>query len=738
MQITPLAAISVGAASKARAKESTGLPVAPNRQQAASDRNSSHLLCSPVILNTTVPLLRPYSTLQGRPMTFRRVAQLLLVVLLAAPQARADVVVISNRALVEVAVSVWPLDADGEPMAESPRSAVLPPGDLAAFPCDGPSQMAFRTQQQQGAYTLDPTSAYFFAPGFNNKLELQKIGLTPDPKAAPTTGTGVIGSEQFDKIAEVRVKLLVDENEAAARSVWEERLRSRLDAASDVLEKHCRVRLKVVMVGRWHSDEQLTLFSDSLREFEREVSPAPARLAIGFTSQYGERVRGSHLGGTRGPLHPYILVREASQGLSEPERLEVLLHELGHFLGAVHSPEIDSVMRPQLGDQRALSALFRVGYDPVNTLAMNLFADELRARNVADVGGLTAPTRSRLQQIYTALAKAMPDDPAPRQYLSMIAGGREADPQVAFADEQLARATRQVVKRVVETATQNQQLQPAQLPGPRDAAAPAAEDAAELQLKSVPPVLGPPLIDEPFQSAPRVAVQPRPAPDRNDDAEPAAIELADEAVRLTGDALTEQLVRSAARAAAELPDEQRAAAFLLGLGIAMDDMNLLIRNPQTRGFCQIVESAAEREHRLDVLGSPTIRGRPDLAKHFFFSMFLTQSIGAAAADAAGLSKEMVDSTTGSGFSFIDLAADKAGVAFAEKIAAEPELLASLATDFQLDDYMPPVEDLPEGLSTSDFLQQIGSESDVRFRELTREIRRRIDELPGHRAMGVGR
>ena len=66
--------------------------------------------------------------------------------------------------------------------------------------------------------------------------------------------------------------------------------------------------------------------------------------------------------------------------MSEAERLEILVHELGHFLGAVHTADGNSVMRPALGDRRARGRSFRIGFDAPNTLAMNLVADELRSR----------------------------------------------------------------------------------------------------------------------------------------------------------------------------------------------------------------------------------------------------------------------------------------------------------------------------------------------------------------------
>src|SRR5262249_19165218 len=157
---------------------------------------------------------------------------------------------------------------------------------------------------------------------------------------------------------------LVDDDEPTARRVWEERLRKRLRAASDIIEKHCRVRFEVAAVETWESDNKLTEFKELHEEFERKVKPGPARLAIGFTSQLPHPQGYTDLGTTRCVLHTHILIREWYPR-SEPERLEVLVHELGHFLGASHSAEGDSVLRPRLADGKALASSFRIRFDPL-------------------------------------------------------------------------------------------------------------------------------------------------------------------------------------------------------------------------------------------------------------------------------------------------------------------------------------------------------------------------------------
>ncbi len=221
----------------------------------------------------------------------------------------------------------------------------------------------------------------------------------------------------------VPVRIMVDDDERAARPAWEKRLRGRIEEASKILARDCGVKLQVVDSGTWVSDNQIHDFPKSLDEFERKVPPSD-RLTIGFTSQY-TLIRGqTHLGGIHGPLARHLLVREWSQVMTEPERLEVLLHELGHFFGAAHSPEPDSVMRPSLADRKARAANFRIGLDPLNTIVATLIGEQLRSGERNRIGDLTLDVQLRLRPIYAELARAMPDDGNPQRYLKLIDEGR--------------------------------------------------------------------------------------------------------------------------------------------------------------------------------------------------------------------------------------------------------------------------------------------------------------------------
>jgi hypothetical protein len=204
------------------------------------------------------------------------------------------------------------------------------------------------------------------------------------------------------------VKILVDQAEPMVPNVWEKRLRQRLKEASDILESHCRVRLQVLEVGTWESDAKRTKLSELLQDFQKKADPGAARLVIGFTG-LGASKEEADCGCTQGPLKTHILIREWKPR-TEPERLEALVHELGHFLGACHSSESDSVMRPKLGDGRVNFRACRLRFDAANTRVMTLVAEELAHRPVHGLEELSPQTRRRLFDIFSTLARAMPDD----------------------------------------------------------------------------------------------------------------------------------------------------------------------------------------------------------------------------------------------------------------------------------------------------------------------------------------
>jgi hypothetical protein len=128
----------------------------------------------------------------------------------------------------------------------------------------------------------------------------------------------------------------------------------------------------------------------------------------------------------------------------------------------------------------------------------------------------------------------------------------------------------------------------------------------------------------------------------------------------------------------------------------------------------------------------TLRGREDLARHYLISAALAAAGDTALADAVGLYKELDDSRGGSGFSFIDLAADRAGTRLGQRATAGErparrvqEALSAGLADGEL---LPSVADLPEGLQQDALAGRLGGPGAARFEQLRREIERRLDRL----------
>lgn len=208
--------------------------------------------------------------------------------------------------------------------------------------------------------------------------------------------------------------------------------------------------------------------------------------------------------------------------------------------------------------------------------------------------------------------------------------------------------------------------------------------------------------------------------------------LASGQYRRDKDELTELLFRRGAAAAKELPAEVAAKAYLLALGLTVDDSTVLRSLPGFSSFSSEVEPEDQRRARLAVLGAPTMRGRRDSAQHFVVSAALAAWIGVAGAETAGMAKEVKDAIHGTGFSFVDLSSDLSGTTFAVAVLENRLSLARLAESFVVLDFLPNPAGLREGHSWAEFTRLYGSADDDRFRRQVEAIRERIRMLPGHR------
>ena len=200
--------------------------------------------------------------------------------------------------------------------------------------------------------------------------------------------------------------------------------------------------------------------------------------------------------------------------------------------------------------------------------------------------------------------------------------------------------------------------------------------------------------------------------------------------RLPRDGSMLPYVRQVLRVAARSPagtDREEARAALYALALYCGDPD----------FGQAI--SVTLPERMDGVGNgcqgTSLAGRDDLKRHFVISAGLYAATTGKAAFGVGELKELLDSDDGgSGFSFDDLAADAAGLRFAEAFLATPRagwpaLLARLESEA---DILPPLDGLPTGLSDTEFRDRYGDVDSPAYAGLVAEIRGRVEALPLYR------
>jgi len=168
-------------------------------------------------------------------------------------------------------------------------------------------------------------------------------------------------------------------------------------------------------------------------------------------------------------------------------------------------------------------------------------------------------------------------------------------------------------------------------------------------------------------------------------------------------------------------NQNRAGIFALGI---------LLGHPRVEEFLGPVIKDLYSRDAQRLLARVPLRGRSDWTKHFCVSAAMTLLSDELVSDAAGLLKEELDAgIDGSGFSFTDLLADRAGTTFAiwatRDEASARAMQERISSGFQVEDFFPPASDLPEGISDAQLQLRYGGVGGEQYGRLVEEIERRI-------------
>lgn len=593
-----------------------------------------------------------------------------------ASTAPAAVVVVANFTPADLTIAVT------EP-ERKPQTIKLSPAQIAPVRVTGPADITYPARPAKATFRLDPYNAYVLLPDEKAGCRLEGLelpGHPPERDARPEL------NPPPPEPVKVPVTLLVDDADPRADKLWQETLRKRFDAAAAVVEAHSGVRLEFAGFATWPSDPLVTDVPGLLTDFETKVKVKPGQLAIGYTSRKVEEKEKepAPYGATKLFPTTHVLMREWVPR-AETERVEVLIHHLGLALGATLTPDPGSVMRPKPADGLALVPQYRFRFDPFNTLAMSIWADELRRGPLASVGDASAANKIRLARIYKALLKARPGDSLALTYLNEF-------------DRDIARA-----------------------PAPK--AEPKGMNPEPVAKKDPPKEKS--LRDEVARKVVK-AVTERVRMNVGPDA-------------ISGDDLTSSCIQVAADAALKaegLPGDSpdRVAGFILGLGVALDDTDALLQDPLTDAFAKAIETADDREERIALLGNPTIRGRRDFCRRFAVGCVKGELLLPHRAEEDAINRSLTRDAVQRpvGISCSALAAEFAGIEFARSLRDDTELLRRLGRRFSASDVFPSTAGLRDGLSWERFQEDYGDASDSRFRAVVADIRGRVKKAAAMR------
>ena len=163
--------------------------------------------------------------------------------------------------------------------------------------------------------------------------------------------------------------------------------------------------------------------------------------------------------------------------------------------------------------------------------------------------------------------------------------------------------------------------------------------------------------------------------------------------------------------------------------MAIMTINDYVNKKETKKFLSLPASKPTTKKRY----STFLYKRIDLAQHFIGSAAITASVNGQVAKVVGEEKELSDAQGGSGFSFIDLAADKAGTRFGEMATSSPEnarkIQKAMTGIKDYSDFMPDPRDLPEHMDEAEFKLRYQSVDSSAYQEISKQIDARIAATP---------
>jgi hypothetical protein len=330
-------------------------------------------------------------------------------------------------------------------------------------------------------------------------------------------------------------------------------------------------------------------------------------------------------------------------------------------------------MRPILGDGQSNLRSFRLTYDPVNLLVMNLVAEQIRRPGFRSAAQIPLPVQQQLLDVYDWLAERQPDDPVARQMANVLCAG-------------------------VLTSVANNDTGQAPLARPQSRAQRLARAEFHLAVQRV--------ID---------AVK-RKADDRKQQS-------------LFGDRLTDAYLRTAAAAVATAKREYAVRAFYYGLAITLDRGSLIHRYPTVAERLRVEVDLVQQAERERLVGNPTLWNRASLLQDFLAAGLLTTITNPDTAQDITMLDQLGDASGTTGFSFAAVVASQAGIRLSKALKSGVITLERLSREFSVPKFVPPVKDLLAFWTEAKLEEQYGGTQGEDFQNAINKIHAAVEDLP---------
>lgn len=632
---------------------------------------------------------------------------------------------------------------------------ILCPGEILAVSNPQQAAAVFEHGEELVRLRLLQDEIYLFVRP-EGVLELVGIGPYYGENVPQSRIQGRQGGEETKTLEPITipVRIYTDTNIPLAEALWRKRVNQRIEDASRILERTCFVKLEIRSFEQWSSDPQCENLPEVLKDFEAKVPEEQGVLSIGFTAHRNAPGCGTELGVARQPFCGKILLREEAPQITEVERLETLLHELGHFLGAVHTADESSVMRTVLHERHARAANFVIGFDPLNSLAMNLWVRQYRRNDEKRPRSVHPDIAMELLTVYKMVQKF--GDVQKEQGVKVLENPN-VDSFVNLLEKMLkAQGLLQEPKKetkapaAVNPAPEppKQEIKPEQEPEVKPEVKPEAKPEAkpEIEVKNQQPtdvqtlekmmkdLTAKPWETEkmedfelPVQTTRYVMTRTLLALAKN---EPVGKDYK-KTGKVASDVLGERIVHYAAWAALEIGGtepwdsaEGRAAraAFVLACEVFLEPSGAVGKLPVYGRRFRELETPELKKLRQKLVGSNvSIFGRSDHSQHFWLSAALAVQLVPDLVENIGAEKEINDDQEGgSGFDVTDLNADLAGTWFATRVLKGKISLERIGKSFDYTLVVPAQIRIPKRLKHPKNPEEIS--------ELLLKLRTAVDEL----------